>query len=71
MQPLLRNEIAVLKSTPNLSDQQRFWNYWNASQRDPGRLKQRTLNRGEAIIALVRSLGLDNPKILDFGCGTG
>jgi 2-polyprenyl-3-methyl-5-hydroxy-6-metoxy-1,4-benzoquinol methylase len=72
MQPLLKKEVSVLKSTtPNLSDQQRFWNRWNASQRDPGKLNQRTLNRGETIIELVRSLGLDNPKILDFGCGTG
>lgn len=56
---------------PSLSDQQRFWNHWNASQRDPEKLNQRTLNRGETIVELIRSLGLDNPKILDFGCGTG
>ena len=56
---------------PSLSDQQQFWNSWNASYRDPSKLNQRTVRRGEVIIALVRSLGLDKPKILDFGCGTG
>jgi 2-polyprenyl-3-methyl-5-hydroxy-6-metoxy-1,4-benzoquinol methylase len=56
---------------PSLSDQQQFWNTWNANYRDPGRLNQRSLRRGEEIMALVRSLGLVKPKILDFGCGTG
>jgi 2-polyprenyl-3-methyl-5-hydroxy-6-metoxy-1,4-benzoquinol methylase len=56
---------------PSLSDQQQFWNSWNASYRYPGKLNQRTVRRGEVIIALVRSLGLDKPEILDFGCGTG
>jgi 2-polyprenyl-3-methyl-5-hydroxy-6-metoxy-1,4-benzoquinol methylase len=58
-------------SLPSLDDQQQFWNFWNASYRDPGKLNHRTVRRGEVIIALVRSLGLNKPEILDFGCGTG
>ena len=51
--------------------QQQFWNSWNARYRDPAKLNQRTITRGDVIIALVRSLGVDKPEILDFGCGTG
>jgi 2-polyprenyl-3-methyl-5-hydroxy-6-metoxy-1,4-benzoquinol methylase len=58
-------------SNPTLSEQRQFWNTWNATLRDPVNLDQRTLRRGETIVGLVRSLALDNPKIMDFGCGTG
>lgn len=68
---LRKRSLYVKITPPSLSGQQQFWNSWNASYRDPGKLNQRTLRRGEEIIALVRSLGLDKPEILDFGCGTG
>jgi 2-polyprenyl-3-methyl-5-hydroxy-6-metoxy-1,4-benzoquinol methylase len=56
---------------PSLTDQQGFWNTWNATLRDPAKLNQWALRHGETIVGLVGSLGLDNPKILDLGCGTG
>src|SRR5262247_502915 len=56
---------------PRLSDQQQFWNTWNAQWRDPEALNQWCLRRGETISTIVSSLALDKPKILDFGCGTG
>jgi 2-polyprenyl-3-methyl-5-hydroxy-6-metoxy-1,4-benzoquinol methylase len=58
-------------STPDLNEQQRFWNTWNATLRDPKNLNDWSLKRGEAILDLVRSLAIEHPKILDFGCGTG
>ncbi len=56
---------------PSLTDQQRFWNTWNATLRNPENLNQWALRRGETIIGIVRSLAVENPKILDLGCGTG
>ncbi|HXM30493.1 MAG TPA: class I SAM-dependent methyltransferase [Chthoniobacterales bacterium] len=55
----------------SLTDQQHFWNAWNATLRDPKNLNDWSLKRGETIIELVRSLAIEHPKILDFGCGTG
>jgi len=56
---------------PTIAEQQRFWNTWNATMRDPSNLNDWSQRRGERIIALVRSLAIEQPKILDFGCGTG
>jgi 2-polyprenyl-3-methyl-5-hydroxy-6-metoxy-1,4-benzoquinol methylase len=58
-------------STPDLNEQQRFWNTWNATMRDPKNLNSWSLKRGETILDLVRSLAIADPQILDFGCGTG
>ena len=58
-------------TNPSLTEQQRFWNAWNATLRDPKNLNEWALKRCETILGLVRSLALDNPKIIDFGCGTG
>jgi 2-polyprenyl-3-methyl-5-hydroxy-6-metoxy-1,4-benzoquinol methylase len=62
-----------IKSTkaPSLREQQCFWNTWNATLRDPKNLNVWSLKRGETIVELVRSLTIEHPKILDFGCGTG
>lgn len=58
-------------TNPSLSDQRRFWNTWNATLRDPRNLNDWSLKRGEKILQVVRSLALEHPNILDFGCGTG
>ena len=58
-------------TSPSLGEQQRFWNTWNATLRDPKNLNSWSLKRAETIIELVRSLAIEHPKILDFGCGTG
>jgi 2-polyprenyl-3-methyl-5-hydroxy-6-metoxy-1,4-benzoquinol methylase len=58
-------------SDPTLSEQQRYWETWNASMRDPRHLNEWTIRRAEVILEFLRSLNLDRPKILDFGCGTG
>jgi 2-polyprenyl-3-methyl-5-hydroxy-6-metoxy-1,4-benzoquinol methylase len=56
---------------PRLTDQQQFWNTWNARWRDPNALNQWSLRRGETILNIISSLTLDKPEILDLGCGTG
>jgi len=58
-------------ANPTLTDQQGFWNGWNAAMRNPNNLNDWCLRRGAAIVGLVRSLAIEQPKILDFGCGTG
>jgi 2-polyprenyl-3-methyl-5-hydroxy-6-metoxy-1,4-benzoquinol methylase len=58
-------------TNPTLSEQQQFWNIWNATLRDPHNLNDWSLRRGTAILDVVRSLAIEHPKILDFGCGTG
>src|SRR2546421_4819640 len=58
-------------SDPNLTNQQRFWETWNATWRDPEHLNEWSVRRGETILQLLHSLNLDDPKILDLGCGTG
>jgi 2-polyprenyl-3-methyl-5-hydroxy-6-metoxy-1,4-benzoquinol methylase len=56
---------------PAVEDQRRFWNKWNLEARCPQRLNQWTVLRGEAILRLLSSLGLQRPNIIDLGCGTG
>jgi len=58
-------------SDPTISEQQRFWETWNATMRDPEHLNEWCIRRAEVIFQFFRSLNLENPRILDFGCGTG
>ncbi|HUL49078.1 MAG TPA: class I SAM-dependent methyltransferase [Gemmatimonadales bacterium] len=57
-----------VNQVPSLADQRSYWDERWARQRLPNDYQQR---RGAAVLALVKSLRLDNPRILDFGCGTG
>ena len=56
---------------PSISRQKQFWETWNATMRDPEHLNEWSLRRGEVILNFFQSLGLRNPEVLDFGCGTG
>jgi 2-polyprenyl-3-methyl-5-hydroxy-6-metoxy-1,4-benzoquinol methylase len=53
---------------PSLADQERYWDERWDRQRLPNDYQRR---RGHTVLALLKSLGLRNPAILDFGCGTG
>src|SRR5207245_6099173 len=53
---------------PSLAGQQRFWDEKWDRQRRPNDYQRR---RGETVLAILQSLRLANPGILDFGCGTG
>ncbi len=60
-----------MSTVPTLTDQQSFWNEWNAASRDPKNLNDWSLRRAEIIVQLAQSLNIEQPKILDLGCGTG
>ncbi|OLC77074.1 MAG: hypothetical protein AUH78_05115 [Gemmatimonadetes bacterium 13_1_40CM_4_69_8] len=53
---------------PSLDDQRRFWDECWDRRRFPNDFQRR---RGDAVLAMLKSLRLANPEILDFGCGTG
>jgi 2-polyprenyl-3-methyl-5-hydroxy-6-metoxy-1,4-benzoquinol methylase len=56
---------------PTIEDQRRFWNKWNLDARCPHRLNEWTVLRGGAILRMLSSLALQQPRIIDLGCGTG
>ena len=53
---------------PPLAAQQRYWDERWDHQRLPNDFQRR---RGDTVLALLRSLHLRDPAILDLGCGTG
>lgn len=53
---------------PSLVDQRRYWDERWDRHRDPNDYQTR---RGDTVLALLTSLRLADPEILDFGCGTG
>ena len=64
-QPLKRTSTA---QDPSLADQHRYWDARWDRTRSPN---DWSLRRGESILEIIRSLGLERPEILDVGCGTG
>ena len=56
---------------PSLDEQRNFWDWhWN-NWEDRKVLNSWTERRAQEILALIRGLSLDHPKLLDFGCGRG
>ena len=59
---------------PETAAQQRFWNEWNSKHRgaeyDPG-IDPPTMRRRDTVLAWIRQLGLNRPRVLDLGCATG
>lgn len=53
---------------PSLTEQKQYWDQRWDQTRTPN---EWSLRRGEIILNFLRSLPLDQPKILDLGCGTG
>ena len=53
---------------PALDDQRRYWDERWDRQRLPNDYQRR---RGDVVLAILKSLRLTDPEILDFGCGTG
>jgi len=52
---------------PPLADQERYWETWQEAKSNTAWSQA----RAEAILACLRTLNLQNPTILDLGCGTG
>jgi 2-polyprenyl-3-methyl-5-hydroxy-6-metoxy-1,4-benzoquinol methylase len=53
---------------PSLAEQRRYWDERWERQRLPNAYQRR---RGDALLAMLQTLALPDPEILDLGCGTG
>lgn len=53
---------------PSLAEQREYWDERWTRQRSPNAFQRR---RADTILAILTSLRLRDPEILDFGCGTG
>jgi ubiquinone/menaquinone biosynthesis C-methylase UbiE len=62
-----------LDSTKNwdLEAQRRFWNEWDARYLQDATIGTDALRRGEAVLSLLQACSLENPRILELGCGNG
>jgi len=54
-----------------LDNQKRFWDWHWQYWRENNVLTDWAIGRGEVILAILRSLPLMRPRILDLGCGMG
>jgi SAM-dependent methyltransferase len=50
--------------------QQKFWNDWNSSTRELG-LNEISLDQAQAVSSWLKKIKLDNPRIIEIGCGAG
>ena len=64
----METKRATALPLPSLAEQRKYWDERWGRQQQPNGFQTR---RGEAVLRLVQTLRLDNPRILDFGCGTG
>ena len=51
--------------------QRRFWNDWDVQHLQEATLGREALRRGDVVLNLLRSLGLQRPRILEIGCANG
>ncbi|MGB5160116.1 MAG: methyltransferase domain-containing protein [Thermoanaerobaculia bacterium] len=64
----MKDQTGRTGEDPSVEAQKGYWDHrWN-SQRSPNAWQTR---RAETILALLRPLSLDSPRILDLGCATG
>jgi 2-polyprenyl-3-methyl-5-hydroxy-6-metoxy-1,4-benzoquinol methylase len=49
----------------------RFWNDWGSHHLGDASIGDEALRRGEVALSLLRQCSLDNPGIIEFGCGNG
>lgn len=64
-------DMSSSKQIPSLEDQRRFWNWHWEHWEERKIINEWTLRRGDAILEILHSLSLDQPELLDFGCGKG
>lgn len=55
----------------DIESQRVFWNHWDADHLQDQTLGQEAINRGNAVLSLLKACPLTNPKIIEFGCGNG
>src|SRR6266851_2532979 len=61
----------VSRLQPTLNEQKRFWDWHWQHWQDRRTVNEWKDKRHEMVLSFIRSLGLDNPLILDVGCGPG
>ena len=54
-------------TTPSLDHQREYWKYWQSTRTE----SIYATERANSILEVLPALGLDQPRILDLGCGTG
>lgn len=67
----LGSRASTTQSLPSIDDQREFWNWHWLNWEDRKVLNAWTERRALEILSLIRGLSLDQPRILDFGCGRG
>jgi len=70
------NQMRILRAIegreyPNVSLQKEYWKYWNSRPGYPKESSLGPLRRADIILGYLRCLRLDQPNILDMGCGMG
>jgi 2-polyprenyl-3-methyl-5-hydroxy-6-metoxy-1,4-benzoquinol methylase len=61
------NQSTQPTPSPSLEQQTDYWKYWQRTRSCNSWARQ----RAELLLELVRSLPLERPAIMDFGCGNG
>src|SRR5262249_49094563 len=56
---------------PTIDEQKRFWDWHWQHWQDRKTINEWKDRRHDMVVSFVGSLGLDNPLILDVGCGPG
>jgi 2-polyprenyl-3-methyl-5-hydroxy-6-metoxy-1,4-benzoquinol methylase len=59
------------QEVPRIEDQRQFWDWHWRHWQERKVLNDWTERRAEIILALIRSLPIHQPRIIDFGCGRG
>lgn len=55
----------------SLDSQRAFWNGWDTRYLQDSALGQEAIERGEAVLSLLRTCARKNPHIIEFGSGNG
>lgn len=66
-----RRKTSPAPQLPSMDAQKRFWNWHWQNWEERKVLNDWTERRAQEIVGLIQKLGLQNPRILDLGCGRG
>ncbi len=66
-----RSELLANRPIPSIEEQRRFWDWHWQHWLERRTLNEWTEKRGEFLLAILRDLALDQPRLLDLGCGRG
>jgi len=66
-----KGEISTSRQIPSVDDQRQFWDQHWQRWEERKVLNNWTERRAQEILRLIWSLSLQQPRVLDFGCGNG